>query len=74
MISINTKKHGLIKMSYREFARWACLIEAYHFINEKATELNINPSQMIKPMAIEKYIEERYHAMLHDVMVEYSAY
>lgn len=71
MITIETKNGG-VNMSLTEFARWACLIEAYDFINDKAKELGINPSSMIKPLAIERYIDERYHAMLHDIQIEYN--
>ena len=46
--------------------------EAFEFINNRAEELNIDASNMIKPMAIEKYIEERYLSVLHDVEVEYQ--
>jgi hypothetical protein len=59
-------------MTLTEFARWACLAEAFIFIENKAEELNINPINMIKPLAFEKYINERYHAMLSDVQYEYD--
>jgi hypothetical protein len=71
MIRIETKK-GDVGMTLTEFARWACLVEAYLFIENKAQELGINPINMIKPLAIEKYINERYHAMLSDVQYEYD--
>lgn len=69
MIKIKTKK-GIIEMTCVEFAKWACLVEAFHFIQEKAVELNVNLDNFIKPLAIEKYIEERYPSMLHDVEIE----
>jgi hypothetical protein len=71
MIRIETKK-GDVGMTLTEFARWACLVEAYLFIENKAQELGINPINMIKPLAIEKYINERYHAMLSDVQYEHD--
>ena len=71
MITIDTKK-GKVEMTLTEFARWACLMEAYHFINERAEELEVNPIDMLKPLAIEKYIDERYHAMLYDVQLEHE--
>jgi hypothetical protein len=72
MILIKTKKQDVI-MSLTEFARWACLIEAYEFINNKADELGIDSETIMKPSAIEKYIDERFHAMLYDVQCEYNA-
>lgn len=71
MIKINTKK-GVVDMTLTEFARWACLVEAYLFIDKKADELGVNPINMLKPLAIERYIDERYHAMLSDVRYEYD--
>ena len=71
MIKINCKK-GDVVMSFNEFARWTCLIEAFEFIYKRAKELNVDASDMVKPMAIEKYIEERYLSVLHDVQIEHQ--
>ena len=71
MIKIETKK-GKVEMTLTEFARWACLAEAFIFIENKSEELNIDSINMIKPLAFEKYINERYHAMLSDVQYEYD--
>jgi hypothetical protein len=71
MINIDTKK-GVVCMTLTEFARWACLVEAFHFIQQKAEELEVNPINMIKPLAIEKYIEERFEAMLWDSRIEHQ--
>ena len=58
-------------MSDTEFTRWACLIEAFDFIKEKAEQLGVsNIDLLIKPAAIEKYMEERCISMLHDVQCE----
>ena len=59
-------------MTLTEFARWACLVEAFHFIQQRAEELEINAINMIKPLAIEKYIEERFEAMLWDSRIEHQ--
>ena len=47
-----------------------CLIEAFEILNNKAQELKLDVSSMIKPLAIDDYIKERYPAMLHDVECE----
>lgn len=57
-------------MEIDEFTRWMCLVEALHFIEEKAKDLNIDVENMIKPLAIEEYIKERFLSMQHDVKVE----
>jgi hypothetical protein len=71
MITINTKK-GAVEMSLSEFSRWACLVEALIFISEKAKELNISAKHLVKPNALEQYINERYHSVFADVKYEYN--
>jgi hypothetical protein len=57
-------------MPIDEFTRWMCLVEAFHFIEEKAQDLKVNVDALLKPLAIEEYIKERYLSMRHDVGVE----
>lgn len=57
-------------MTLDEFTRWMCLAEAFHFIQKKAEELDIEVEKLLKPMAIERYIQERFHAMRYDVEIE----
>ena len=70
MIKIETK-NGIVKMNSEEFARWMCFAEAFHFIEQKASELEVDWEDMIKPLAIEKYINERFPAMHHDIITEF---
>ncbi len=67
------KRDGSIEyMSVEEFSGWMCLVEAFHFIEKKAEELNLeNVERLLKPLAIEQYIAERRPSMLHDVSVEH---
>jgi hypothetical protein len=67
------KKDGSEEMmSVDEFSRWMCLVEAFHFIETKATELKLeNTERLLKPLAIEQYITERFPSMRHDVGVEH---
>lgn len=59
-------------MSVDEFSRWMCLVEAFYFIETKAAEMNMeNPDRLLKPLAIEQYVVERYPSMRHDVGVEH---
>ena len=57
-------------MSMTEFTRWMCLVEAFEILNNKAEDLKVDVSNLIKPLAIDDYIKERYPAMLHDVECE----
>jgi hypothetical protein len=72
MISISKKDGSVESMGIDEFSRWMCLVEAFHFIESKASELNVDITTMIKPLAIEMYIKERFSAMRHDVECEYK--
>ena len=58
------------EMEINEFTRWMCLVEAFHFIEEKAKELKVDVEAMLKPLAIDNYIKERFLSMQHDVKVE----
>lgn len=66
-------KNGTTKtMEFDEFVRWACLIEGIDYISKACTDNNIeaNDDCWIKPLAIQSYIEERFHSMKHDLTVE----
>ena len=70
-VEIPRNDGSIEEMSATEFTRWACLIEAFDFIREKAEQLGVdNLELLVKPNAIEKYIEERWVSMLHDVETE----
>ncbi len=68
------KKDGSVEtMSVDEFSRWMCLVEAFHIIETKAEEMKLeNADKLMKPLAIEQYISERYPSMRHDVGVEHE--
>jgi hypothetical protein len=61
-------------MTKAEFARWACLVEGIQAVDQKLVDANVPESntKWIKPLAFEKYIQERFHSMLRDVEVEYE--
>jgi len=71
MITIKKKKGANESMNIEEFTRWMCLMEALCFIVDKAKELKIDVDAIMKPMAIDEYIKERYSSMLHDVQCEH---
>ena len=68
-MTFETKKNGKIEMTKPTFARWLCLMEAFHVINKKAEDLNIDLSKQdwVKPLAFEKYIDQRLESMLLDL-------
>jgi disulfide oxidoreductase YuzD len=65
----NGKTH---EMSVDEMARWACLIEGVQFVADKCEEIGLSKDseEWIKPLAFQKYIDERFEAMRHDIKVE----
>jgi hypothetical protein len=72
-VTITTKSGVDHNMSIETYARWMCLVEAMDFADKYAERSNFDISKSsawIKPLAFHKYIDERYHAMLHDVKVE----
>ena len=65
-------KDGTTKtMEFDELVRWACLIEALEVVGNKE-DVNIQSDKWIKPLAFQKYIDERFHSMKHDLKVEAS--
>tara|TARA_R100000664_G_scaffold26321_1_gene36484 strand:- start:3364 stop:3594 length:231 start_codon:yes stop_codon:yes gene_type:complete len=62
-------KDGTTKtMEFNEFVRWACLIEALEVVGGKVD--GVKDEKWIKPLAFQKYIQERFHSMKHDLNVE----
>jgi hypothetical protein len=62
-------KDGTTKtMEFDELVRWCCLIEALEVVDNQ--EVNTDNDKWIKPLAFQKYIDERFHSMKHDLKVE----
>ena len=63
-------KDGTTKtMDFDELVRWACLIEALEVVSGQ-DNIDIESNKWIKPLAFQKYIDERFHSMKHDLKVE----
>ena len=61
-----------INMSMEEKARWMCLAEAISVVDQKMTDMQVDPDEVdwVNPIAFGKYIKERYHPMLYDLKCE----
>ena len=59
-------------MEFDEFVRWMCLVESLEVISKACDDRNIpaNNDSWIKPLAIQSYMDERFHSMKHDLTVE----
>jgi len=71
--TFNLKNGSVIDMSLDEITRWSCLLEGIEFVTRYNEELGIDSeqdSEWIKPLAFQKYIDERFEAMRHDITVE----
>lgn len=72
-VAFNKKDGKKLEMTIDELSRWMCMVEAMDIIVKKSEDLNIkNVDEIIKPLAIEKYITERFPSMRHDIGVEVS--
>ena len=56
---------------YSPLARWLCLYEAVNIISEQAEKTGYT-KDCLKPIPINKYINERYHSVLKDIEYEYK--
>ena len=55
-----------------KLARWLCLFEAVNIISDKAEQVGRN-KDCLKPIPINKYINERFPSVLKDVEYELSS-
>jgi len=67
-INTTTKTHT---MTEDEYARWLCLLEGVEFVSKRVEQLKKRSSaseiDWVKPLAFQKYIEERVESMKSDL-------
>lgn len=62
------------KLSIYEASRWFSLLEALDFITKKGDQLKIDlksSHKWIKPIALQKYVDERTNSVIVDVEKEH---
>tara|TARA_Y100000310_G_C20600318_1_gene772665 strand:+ start:417 stop:677 length:261 start_codon:yes stop_codon:yes gene_type:complete len=72
--NINVKFNGEQMTAYN-LARWMLLMESVVIIEKSAKKMNIDLNdykQWVKPLAMQKYINERTQSMIADVVVKES--
>lgn len=59
-------------MSYYEFSRWMSLLEAIEVVDKKAKQMKLpdTDKSWIKPIALQKYVDERTESMLFEITNE----
>ena len=78
MSSTRSKKYKTLKtetqelnMTFDEYSRWLCLLEGIEHVGKRVEQLqkrSINCNiDWIKPLAFEKYIQERFLSMKSDL-------
>ena len=68
-VTVETK-NGPQQLKKTEYARWLCLLEAMDLIEQKGKELKMDMTTddfWVKPLAFQKYIDQRLETMLLDV-------
>ena len=63
------KKGNEYIMSEYEISRWMSLIEAVDIIDKKSKQLKMSDKDLnwVKPIAIQKYLDERTESMLFEI-------
>jgi len=62
-------------MTLFELARWNCLLEAVEIIDSRIDEIEFKTKRQanwVKPIAIQKYVDERTPSMLHELAVDHN--
>lgn len=70
----NKKENVSYDLTEYEIARWMSLIEAVDIIGTKIDQLGAKASKTnwVKPIAIQKYIDERTESMLFEIQDDLS--
>jgi hypothetical protein len=68
-VELTSPKGKTYNMSEHEICRWFSLIEAVDIIDKKSEQLGIKGRGInwVKPIAIQKYIDERTESMLFEI-------
>lgn len=74
--TFETKQGSQIEMTGNEIARWCCLIEAVDIIDRKGSQMGVDMkhASWVKPIAIQKYIDERYDTMVEEIERDQTNY
>lgn len=78
MQSLSSKKYTTLNtptgpkdLTLDEYSRWLSLLEGVEFVSKRVEQLktrnNISDIDWIKPLAFQKYIEERHESMKFDL-------
>ena len=59
-------------MSVYELSRWCTLIQAVEVVDKKLKQLGVRDkgTNWVKPIALQKYVDEKYEEILFDITTE----
>lgn len=68
-VTLKVDDAGEDTMSYYELARWMSLIEAVEHVDKKCNQIKLptKSNKWIKPIALQKYVDERTEGMLFEL-------
>lgn len=67
-LTLNSPKGNEYKMTAFEASRWCAMLEAVEVIDKKIIDLKMSSNtNWVKPIAIQKYIDEKYQDILYDM-------
>lgn len=56
-------------MTAYELSRWCAMLDAVEVIDKKLAQLKMSSSNSwVKPIAIQKYVDEKYQDILYDIL------
>jgi hypothetical protein len=59
------------QMTAYELSRWCAMLDAVEVIDKKLVQMKMSTSdKWVKPIAIQKYVDEKYQDILHDVLTK----
>jgi hypothetical protein len=74
-IDVLVDSENVATMTLFELARWNCLLEAVDIIDSRIDEIEFKTKRRanwVKPIAIQKYVDDRTDSMLHELAVEHN--
>ena len=70
-ITFEGKEGKQYDMSLYETSRWCAVLDAVGVIDKKLADANISDkTNWVKPIAIQKFVDEKYQDILHEMLEE----
>jgi hypothetical protein len=68
-INAVSSKGNTYNMDAYEMSRWCAMLEAVEVIDKKLSQLKTPAADnWVKPIAMQKYVDEKYQDILHDMI------